>query len=233
MRSKLFFHNWLIVALALTVAFSACNESGSESEAEAEGEVSETFQCRRDCNSDTDCPATDVAAASAYACVHGICTYVGCRSNAECAHSDQACIVYGDGIGRCAGPCYADNLCDNIISAERDFPECVDGFCVSQGCTQDSDCIAAIEAVRSGSSCKGDPYCGWIYRTRCRRRSGYPFRSCVAGCVIDTDCEVDPEFVAVCYPDGGCGRDRCALNMQSRCDEVNQSCGATLWDANY
>lgn len=107
--------------------------------------------CLPTCNSPNDCatPAAPAFDADNYTCDGGLCTYLGCHSDAECQPSGLVCrpdafLTYDI----CVSPCQVPSDCDLGQPAyDADNYDCVQGGCVYTGCNDTAECQASGDLV--------------------------------------------------------------------------------------
>ncbi len=105
--------------------------------------------CLSACAVPADCAlqsGAEAYSADNYACDAGVCVYLGCLSDAECAESflsdDYACDATQP-IPSCMRKCSAPEDCAIASPAyDGDNWQCKAGFCVYQGCNTQAECDA-------------------------------------------------------------------------------------------
>lgn len=114
------------------------------------GEPPAVNVCLPTCASPSDCatpaPAFD---ADNYACDGGLCSYLGCHSDAECQPSGLVCRPEASlGYEICVTPCQSPADCDLGQPAyDVDNYDCVQGGCVYTGCNDTAECQASGDLV--------------------------------------------------------------------------------------
>jgi hypothetical protein len=169
-----------------------------------------TAACARTCEAPADCVELSVADMDEdnFACEGGFCTYLGCRSDAECIEANDGknvgcapanglsdvpmCTFKCDTVAGCAqySPAYDD---DNYA--------CQGGFCVYTGCNSDEECQASAPTSSYA----------------CRLGQGSSVKVCVPTCVTAADCASQAEGPACvgsvcvyggCTSDGACAKEQ-------------------------
>lgn len=142
--------------------------------------------CRRACAVAADCatPGTRLYDASHHTCDAGLCRWLGCRADAECAEAfgspswgcrDQR------GLMQCVQLCASAADCGNgTATHDADNYLCSSGICDYQGCNDDAECAATFGGARY--ICREEPLPG----------VGLPLppslRNCVLRCDAPADC---------------------------------------------
>jgi hypothetical protein len=116
--------------------------------------------CMRSCSVPADCPfGTSGVAYDAdnYACDDGLCRYVGCHDDAECATTFASeryrCRTSLD-VPTCWNTCASPADCASPSPAyDADNYACDEGFCVWQGCHSAEECAASYQSAPTPYTC--------------------------------------------------------------------------------
>ena len=116
--------------------------------------------CAASCETAADCATEDsiLFGEDNFACDDGLCTWLGCNSDTECADAsaegEMVCALYM-AVPVCTTPCTAPADCvDPALSADlfgADHFACEDGACRHLGCLSDAECEESFHGA--GSIC--------------------------------------------------------------------------------
>lgn len=117
--------------------------------------------CLAACSAPADCPHpsrvdSPLYGADNYECKNGVCSYVGCYSDAECQAGIQGtglnwvCSSEFWGFPMCSTPCNAPSDCTYLAGNpifDADNYVCDQGICRHLGCQSDGECAEAYAAT--------------------------------------------------------------------------------------
>lgn len=166
-------------------AFGDAGEKSDAGQDAADGGSERPF-CRRRCSTPVDCVAPGAVPAfdtDNYACVDGVCDYLGCRNDAECVatYSDvSVCRPAMNGVPKCVTSCTVDADCSTQQTTSGAFDAdnyvCREHQCVYLGCLSDDECETSYPEQRMA----------------CHPAGGNAFPYCSGtGCSTASDCAVE------------------------------------------
>jgi hypothetical protein len=134
--------------------------------------------CKQSCSNAANCVPPNAPAwsdADNYACDKGLCRYLGCKDDKECAATavNLTCAEIAPGMKACQTACTAAKDC-----AQDGAPEYVD-----------ADNYACLNGICKYTGCNGDAECKSIGNYVCRDQ-GAGIKTCVAACAEAKECAV-------------------------------------------
>lgn len=132
---------------------------------------SATNQCLQTCTEPKDCTSGEIRdpdgwdmSTDNFACVEGVCEYLGCNDDLECMGWDadparsHCRDVPGDGR-RCVALCDEKADCnDSSLPPQYATGDCIDEVCVYTGCVSDESCAPSMVCVDTGTGRKACNY---------------------------------------------------------------------------
>jgi hypothetical protein len=161
---------------------SSSSSSGGSTSSTGTGGAPPTAFCAKGCASAVDCKVdTGAFDTDNYACNGGACTYLGCKTDDECAtsFSNPAYVCAkapSSGIATCAKGCASAVDCKVDTGAfDTDNYACNGGACTYLGCKTDGECATSFS--NPAYVCAEAPSSG--------------IATCAKGCASPADCKVD------------------------------------------